>query len=260
MFPLMFPEERSCRRRRAAAKIASLTGVAGGTLLDLACGPGATRSHSHRPAPCDGRRPHAFSARAARERADRQAHRSNRSSRHARLREAGGIRPGDQHVQVVRLFRRPGGESPRADNVLTSLKPGGVFLLDHLGKELLAARFQPTRSESLPDGTLLVCRQTVINNWSRIDSEWILHCGRAWPCTGAFGRGECCPCGARARRRFASRGDASRFHLRHWLYSGWEMCELLTEAGFASVQLYGNLDGVPYGPEAQRLIAVGEIE
>jgi SAM-dependent methyltransferase len=114
------------------------------------------------------------------------------------------------------------------ENVLASLKPGGTFVLDHLGKEILAARFQPTRSESLPDGKVLVHRQSIVDDWSRIDAEWILVDG----------------------------DHASRFHLRHWLYSGQEMRQLLTAVGFADVALYGTFDGTPYDPQAQRLIAV----
>jgi SAM-dependent methyltransferase len=37
-------------------------------------------------------------------------------------------------------------------NVRESLKPGGVFVVDVMGKEWLARHFQPTRSRSLADG------------------------------------------------------------------------------------------------------------
>jgi SAM-dependent methyltransferase len=114
------------------------------------------------------------------------------------------------------------------ENVLVSLKPGGTFLLDHLGKELLAARFQATQSESLPDGTVLVHCNSVIDDWSRIEGEWML-----------------------------LEGDrVSKFFLRHWLYSGREMRDLLASVGFSDISLYGSLDGTPYDPQALRLIAL----
>jgi hypothetical protein len=47
-----------------------------------------------------------------------------------------------------------------------------------------------------------------------------------------------------------------RLGFRHWLYSGRELKEMLRAAGFAEVTLFGNLDGIAYGPEAERLIAV----
>ena len=66
------------------------------------------------------------------------------------------------------------------ENIFASLKPGGAFVFDHLGKELLAAKFVPTLSQSLPDGTILVQRQSIIDDWSRIDGEWIS--ARGGPC------------------------------------------------------------------------------
>ena len=87
------------------------------------------------------------------------------------------------------------------ENIFASLKPGGAFVFDHLGKEFLAARFVPTLSQSLPDGTILVQRQSIMDDWSRIDGEWIL----------------------------LAEGRATTFRLRHWLYSGREIRELFTE-------------------------------
>jgi hypothetical protein len=50
--------------------------------------------------------------------------------------------------------------------------------------------------------------------------------------------------------------DVRAFRLRHWLYSGYELKELLLSVGFARVQLYGSVAGAVYGPGANRLIAV----
>jgi hypothetical protein len=113
-------------------------------------------------------------------------------------------------------------------NVYTSLKRGGVFVLDMLGKEILARILQPTSAEEAPGGELLVRRCWVIEGWSRIDNEW-LH---------------------------ISAGDVRVFRLRHWLYSGYELKELLLSVGFSRVQLYGSFEGTEYGPAANRLIAV----
>jgi len=49
---------------------------------------------------------------------------------------------------------------------------------------------------------------------------------------------------------------ASKFRIRHWLYSGREIRDLLASVGFIDIALYGSLDGTPYGPQAQRQIAV----
>ncbi len=114
------------------------------------------------------------------------------------------------------------------ENVLASLKPGGAFIFDHLGKELLAQRFTATLSESLEDGTILVRRHRIIDDWSQIEIDWILLEGER----------------------------ATTFRIRHWLYSGPELRELLTSVGFVGVQLFGSFDAAPYAPGAQRLIAV----
>ena len=233
MFPFMFPETRLAAAVENVPKLAPLTGVAGGTLLDLACGPGhyaiPLAQAGYRVTGVDRTR---FLLNAARERAAR----GGRTGRMDRSRHA-ATSQGRRHstwrsacLDVIRLFRRPGGESPRCSDQRSCQASNRVasFLLDHLGKELLAAKFQPTRSEWLPDGTLLVCRQTILDDWSRIDSEWI--CVKA--------------------------DEVSHFHLRHWLYSGWEMHQLLTEAGFCRCPALRQPGRRTYGPEAERLIAV----
>jgi hypothetical protein len=53
-----------------------------------------------------------------------------------------------------------------------------------------------------------------------------------------------------------STGDLRAFRWRHWLYSGYELNELLLSVGFARVQLYGSFTGGVYGLGAIRLIAV----
>ena len=107
------------------------------------------------------------------------------------------------------------------ENVYASLKPGGTFVFDHLGKEVLAARFQPTRGESLPDGTVLFHRASIIDDWSRIDDEWILLEG----------------------------SRASKYRIRHWLYSGREIRELFASVGFNDVSL---TEILPVCPTAHR--------
>ncbi len=55
-------------------------------------------------------------------------------------------------------------------------------------------------------------------------------------------------------------GRARTFRLRHWIYSGRELRELLVAAGFSAVSLYGDLECKPYGPEAARMVAVARKE
>jgi SAM-dependent methyltransferase len=113
-------------------------------------------------------------------------------------------------------------------NIFASLRPGGVFLIDVLGKERLAKILQPTTADILPDGTMLVQRHEIFDEWTRIRNEWIL----------------------------LRKGRARSFKFHHTVYSGLELRDRLVRAGFGRVSLYGNLDGDEYGPSAQRLIAV----
>ncbi len=114
-------------------------------------------------------------------------------------------------------------------NMLTNLRPGGSCLIDIFGKEILAATRQPTKSEILPDNSKLVQCHEIYDNWTRIRNEWIL----------------------------IKDGHAKSYKFHHTIYSGQELKDRLAQVGFEDITLYGNLDGDDYGPQAQRLIAVG---
>lgn len=114
------------------------------------------------------------------------------------------------------------------NNIYRSLKPGGVFVMDVMGKERLARVFQQTTSTILEDGTKLIQIHEIYDDWTRIRNEWILMKG--------------------------SRAESFTFH--HTIYSGQELKDRLEQTGFTNISLYGNLDGDPYGPKATRLIAI----
>ena len=59
-------------------------------------------------------------------------------------------------------------------NICQSLRPGGVFFIDVAGKEVVTKWFQSTNSQELPDGSLLVQRHEIVDDWSRIRNEWIV--------------------------------------------------------------------------------------
>jgi SAM-dependent methyltransferase len=114
-------------------------------------------------------------------------------------------------------------------NVFRSLRPQGVFLIEMMGKEILAKIFQPSSAETLPDGTMMVERRQIIDDWSRVRNEWTI----------------------------ILKGKARKFSFLLNLYSGHELREKLQGVGFRDIKLYGNMEGDPYGPSAKRLIAVG---
>jgi hypothetical protein len=48
-----------------------------------------------------------------------------------------------------------------------------------------------------------------------------------------------------------------RFQFHHTVYSGLELRDRMEHAGFRDVKLHGSLQGDAYGPEAERLVAIG---
>src|SRR5215471_15744014 len=114
-------------------------------------------------------------------------------------------------------------------NIFESLRPGGVFLMDIMGKEILAKIFQPSSAQTLPDGTVLVEQRKIVDGWTRVLNQWTII------------------------RKSRSRN----FTLQLNIYSGQELRQEMEHAGLVDVKLYGNFDGDPYGPDATRLIAVG---
>ncbi len=114
-------------------------------------------------------------------------------------------------------------------NAHESLYPGGAILIDMMGKEPLARKYQATTSMQGADGTLLIERHEISEDWTRGRNEWILVKGET--------------------------AKTFRFQVR--IYSGQEIKDLLHKAGFERVKVYGDLDGNEYGIDAQRLIAVG---
>jgi SAM-dependent methyltransferase len=125
-------------------------------------------------------------------------------------------------------FEDPDEDLRMAGNILRSLKPGGSLMMDLMGKERLARIFSPRSWEQLPDGSLFLQERAIVDDWTWIENRWIL----------------------------IKDGKRHEFVLGHRLYDGAGLRALFLEAGFASVALYGTMDGAPYDNDACRLIAV----
>lgn len=127
-------------------------------------------------------------------------------------------------------FADPSEDLRVVENVLASLLPGGRFVMELMGKEVLARTFRPRDWHEEPDGTILLEERHVSDDWSRLDARWIIL--------------------KDDRRR------EYRFVLR--LYCAAELKALLDRAGFEEVRIYGSLAGAPHDHEAQRLVAVAQ--
>ncbi len=113
------------------------------------------------------------------------------------------------------------------ENVYKSLKDDGKFLIDIMGKEVLARIFQEKRWRE-EDGVIILEEAKLSEDWGSVDSRWII---------------------IRDGRR-----DECRLSLR--LYSAAELCELLKSCGFGRAEVFGDLSGSPYDQTAKRLVVV----
>jgi SAM-dependent methyltransferase len=126
-------------------------------------------------------------------------------------------------------------EDPKEDiavlkNVYASLRPDGAFVIDVHGKEVIARRYLPSSVDQLPDGSIMIERRRILDDWTRVHNDWIL----------------------------IKNGSTQTFPFYVNLYSGRELRDRLEQVGFTDVRLYGDWDGAPYNINAQRLIAVGK--
>jgi SAM-dependent methyltransferase len=226
-YPWMFDERRFSAAAGEVDRILALTGVERGRVLDLCCGPA-------RHAVLFARKGFEVTG------VDRSPFLLGK----ARERDAG------TSIELVqsdmREFQRPGAfdlalslftsfgyfETRDEDlavlrNVRSSLKPGGIFLIDVISKEYMASQSCMTRWEQWPTGEIHVHHCDVFPGWGRLRVQWLL----------------------------IENEHARRFEFEHNLYSGQELAALLERAGFSEIQLFGSLEGTPYDKTASRLVA-----
>lgn len=234
-YPFMFPEARIEKAEEDALSIPQLSGIETGDVLDLCCGPGR------------------FSIPLARmgfnvTGVDAIEYLLNIAKNRASL----------ENVEVewieedMRRFRRPGSydlvlnmftsfgyflnhsdNMKVLKNVNESLRHGGKFVIEIMGKETLASIFHSVTDDETDEGLLLIQRHSIDNGWNRINNDWLL-----------------------------IKNDiiVSRWKFSHWIYSATELKIMLEEAGFSSIEVYGNLKGLPYNSDSGRLIAVAAID
>jgi SAM-dependent methyltransferase len=130
-------------------------------------------------------------------------------------------------------FENPEDDLLMTRNVHESLKPGGSFIVETLGKEIAVRNFTPGEWFERAGYTVLT-EYEAVDSWSALKNRWIL-----------IPKAER-PNGTRIEKTFTQR-----------LYAATELRALLFEAGFAGVELYGGWDERSYDQDAEILIAVG---
>lgn len=143
------------------------------------------------------------------------------------------VRPGAFDA-VVNLYTSFGYFEDPAENLRVlrnayeSLKPGGVMVVDLLGKETYARWAGEPKMVSVTNGTVFMS-DTVFPDWTRYRTDWTL-----------------------------VRGDTARHtSLTMWAYSAAELRGMFEAAGFADVTCFGDFGGGPYDNTAERLIVRG---
>ncbi len=113
-------------------------------------------------------------------------------------------------------------------NFFAALKPGGRFVMELMGREVIACGFQPRSWHELEDGTLWLEERTLVDHWRSIRNRWIIVRG----------------------------GQRSEFEFTLRTYAASELLDLLRATGFTDTVAYGSLEGIPYDQDAKRLVIV----
>jgi SAM-dependent methyltransferase len=231
MYPFIFPERRIAGAEDEVTKALALTKPAGKSVLDLCCGPGrCSIALARKGFAVTGVDKTQYLLDKARAKA--RAARVKIEWVRADMRDF--VRP-DSFALALSMYTSFGYFDDRREdvkvlmNIFRSLQPGGTCLIELLGKERLARILTPTTSTPLAGGGLLVQRYEIFEDWTRVRNEWLL----------------------------VRNGKVKSFQFQHSVYSGLELRDRLELAGFVDVTLYGSLDGDDYGPDAERLVAVG---
>lgn len=229
LYPAMFSDERLDIAEQEVAQLIEMTGFEGRDVLDLCCGPGR-----HSIALARG----GFTVTGV----DRSSFLLEKAKERALgvpgiewvqqdMRE---FRRGEAFDLVINLFTSFGYfEDPKEDlhvlqNLHASLRPGGILVMDLMGKEVLARIRQETLSRELADGSLLIMRNQAIDDWTRVRNAWTI----------------------------IRDGCAKEHVFTHWIFSAAELKARMREAGFRDIRAFGDFLGSPYGTAANRLVLV----
>jgi SAM-dependent methyltransferase len=126
-------------------------------------------------------------------------------------------------------FDNPEDDRLLAQNAWDSLKDGGAFIIETLGKEMAVRDFVEAEWFERA-GFMVLTKYAPLDSWSLLENQWILIDRE----------------GRRIEKTFIQR-----------LYAASELRQLLFDAGFSHVELYGDWDESPYDCQAEALIAVG---
>lgn len=125
-------------------------------------------------------------------------------------------------------------EDPEDDHLILekvsqSLKPGGVFILDTPGKEVIASGFEANTWFERGE-TKILLEYSIEMNWTVLRNRWL----------------------------FFENEKMWEFQFTQRIYSALELSQMLYQHGFDDIDIWGSWDGAPYDDKAERLILVAK--
>lgn len=116
-------------------------------------------------------------------------------------------------------------------NVRRALKPGGMLLMELVGKEILARHFEESEAHEIDERHTLIEAREVVDDWEAIESTWTI----------------------------ITDTDAKVLKWKARIFSAREIKGLIRAAGFDAVSCYGNFLGAPYNHDATQLIVCAKV-
>jgi hypothetical protein len=114
-------------------------------------------------------------------------------------------------------------------NIYSSLTSNGKFLIEILGKEVIAATFRGLEELEFEDHKV-TAESRILDNWNRL---------------------EC--------KRTITKGDLKKEIIAyHRLYSATELRGHLEKIGFKNIRVFGDFSGSPYDNKAKSMIMIAD--
>jgi SAM-dependent methyltransferase len=230
-FELMFPEALFNRAENEVDDLIKIAGVTGGRCLDLCCGVGRhSIAFAKKGFITTGVDRVAFHVQRAKARASQEGVDIEFVAMDVR-----NYTQAANFDLIVNLYTSFGYCETQEENlsvlknVFSSLKPGGIFLIDVLGKELIALKNKFEECDITPVKSLSI-KRNITGDWSKIVNYWLIH----------------------------HSSEVKLYEWSHFIYSAVELKQMLRDIGFEKLSAFGSYSGKPYDLNAERLVIRAE--